>query len=50
MASRIGGPDMALAALALLAQRAGQGKGRSVATKAWDTQPGTRSMCARTCL
>jgi len=30
---------MAFVALALLAQRAGQGKGRGIADKAWDTKP-----------
>jgi hypothetical protein len=41
MICRIGGPDTAPLALALLAQRAWQGKGRGIAADTWDRKAGT---------
>lgn len=47
MTCRIGGPDVAFVALALLAQRAGQGKRHAATGKARDTlgtlEPGMRN-------
>jgi hypothetical protein len=43
MICRIDGLDTALLALALLAQRAGQGKGRGIVAWSWDAKAGTRA-------
>ncbi len=40
MRCRIGGPEVAFVSLALLAQRARQGKGHGIAGQAWDTKLG----------
>ena len=43
MRCRIGGPELAPVALALLAQHPGQGKGRGIAGTEWDRQFGRGS-------
>ena len=44
MICRIGVPDTAPLALALLAQRAGQGKGRGARREEWDKRPDQGSL------